>query len=307
MQTEHRRHESRNRLPSGWVQRLDCTLSAVPDRIVHSETSSATRKALYRHLRATRNPTEKEFRVLRHWALDTDSGVDEWRRKIAAGLLPAYAETRFREVLALVLHLAEDQSWGLREDVTWAVRDLFDLDFDAMCAVAADVCASGSDRAARAVAVGLARHCRQRLPEEAEPALQVMNSLAVRSDRYLRRNLGPFAVGDYLLCYYPAQTLRLVVQRWAGCSEQWVRWNAAMCFSTAEGAKHFEQAIGVLRGLANDPRRIVWRAAASAFLSVYRRTAGRPHGELSRWLRDPERQQAAAYVLSFLEGGSRAC
>jgi hypothetical protein len=294
-----------HRLPPAWKQRLDCELSVVPDRISYSETSSATRKALYRHLRAMMAPSEADFQVLRHWALGTDSEVDEWRRKIAAGLLPVYAATHYREVLHLVFHLADNQSWGLREDVTWAVRDLFDFDFDEMITVAADVCASGSDQAARAVAVGLARHCRLRLPEEAKPALSIMDSLASRSDKYVRKNLGPFAIGDYLLCYYPSQTLRLVTKKWAVDDDQWVRWNAAMCFSTAEAAKCFEDAMEVLRGLAADPRRTVWRAAASALLSLHRRTAGRPSSELARWLDDPDRRDAAACVLSLVERSSR--
>lgn len=275
-------------------------LSDVPNWISSTETTPSSRKALYARLRASIKTDDANFRLLTHWVLEPRNDQSLWPKKVACGVLPAFADSKFDEVVELVWKLAKDESWEVREDVTYAVRDFFDFDFARMYKRVWTICESGPDCVARAIAIGIARHCRHRVPAEAQPVLDLMSMLAYRSDQYVRKNLGPFAIGDYLYDYYPKETLERVLKDWIQKNEECVRWNAAMSFSTAVAARYFDEACFALDALATDPRLMVWRATASAMVSLYRRTGGRPHDIVMQWTRDERRRFAGEYVLSHV-------
>lgn len=279
---------------------LKCSLEDIPNIINYSDTNSAFRKKIYKTLRSSCKLTESEFRILKNWVLNGDNNEDCWPEKIACGVLPAFLEMKFDEVFDLIITLSESESWGMREDATWAIRDLFDFNFNIVYPKMYEIAKFGSDYAARGIAVGLARHCRNKKSEEATPVLEIMSIIAHRRDPYVRKNLGKFAIGDYLLSYYPEETLNYIFKKWIDNDSEYVRWNAAMSFSTSVASKFYDEACRALDLLAADPNRMVWRASASAMLALYRRTDGRPRYIIDQWVNDDKRKNAGNTVLKFV-------
>jgi 3-methyladenine DNA glycosylase AlkD len=116
---------------------------------------------------------------------------------------------------------------------------------------------------------------------------------------YVRKNLGPFAIGDGLLRCYPDLTLEHLA-RWAGSDDARVRWNVAMAFSTAEGARHVDAALPILERLAEDDRRFVWRAVANAMRNLGKRAPERAIPVLEEWLADEQKTLPAETALRYL-------
>ncbi|MEW5934280.1 MAG: hypothetical protein AB1816_11935, partial [Bacillota bacterium] len=104
---------------------------------------------------------------------------------------------------------------------------------------------------------------RTRRHEWAEPLLELVEPLLTDPHPYVRRNLGPFVIGDQLLRSYPAQTLARLY-RWAERPDAVTRWNVAMVFTSAEGRRHREAGMRILEILASDTRSPVARAVAAA-------------------------------------------
>ena len=86
----------------------------------------------------------------------------------------------------------------------------------------------------------------------------------------MRRNLGPFAIGDQLLRSYPQETLARL-EKWAKDPNEVVRWNVAMAFSSATGAKLAEQGLPLLRELEADESKFVARAAKASLRRMQKR------------------------------------
>jgi 3-methyladenine DNA glycosylase AlkC len=128
----------------------------------------------------------------------------------------------------------------------------------------------GDSRLRRAVVVAAKYAARSRRPERAEPLLDLIEPALRDHDQYVRRNLGPFAIGDQLLRSYPEATLARIGS-WANDPDENVRWNVAMTFTAASAAREAERALPLLRGLAEDPRRFVRRAAQSALRNIAKR------------------------------------
>ncbi len=86
----------------------------------------------------------------------------------------------------------------------------------------------------------------------------------------MRRNLGPFAIGDQILRSYPEATFARL-ERWAREPDQNVRWNVASTFTSASGARVAERAFGILAFLSTDTRPFVRRAVQAAVRNILKR------------------------------------
>jgi 3-methyladenine DNA glycosylase AlkC len=206
------------------------------------------------------------------------------------------------EVAEFVERLAEDPDWERREDAAWLLSELLLARFEAVYARCRRWVLHPSHSVRRAVAVAIKRTCKARIPAWGERFLDLLEPLLSDRAVYVRKNLGPFAIGDGLLRCYPELTLRRL-EAWAHRSDEETRWNVAMAFSTAEGARHVEAALPLLTLLAADERRFVWRAVASAMRNLGRRQSQAVRPVLNDWLKDERREQVAAVALSYLERG----
>jgi hypothetical protein len=104
---------------------------------------------------------------------------------------------------------------------------------------------------------------RTRKKEWAEPLLDLIEPALRDPDEYVRKSLGPFALGDQFVRSYPEATLaRLRI--WMRDENENVRWNVAMTFSAASGARIAQRAPDVLEFLAADERPFVRGAVRAA-------------------------------------------
>ena len=104
----------------------------------------------------------------------------------------------------------------------------------------------------------------------ARPGCSIIEPALHDRDQHVRRSVGPFAIGDQLLRSYPAETLARL-ERWAQDPDEIVRWNVAMAFSSAAGAKLAPQGLPTLTALTRDPSRSVARAANATLRRIQKR------------------------------------
>src|SRR2546428_285309 len=118
-------------------------------------------------------------------------------------------------------------------------------------------------RVRRAVVVGAKSAARTRRPEWAEPLLDLLEPALKDENEYVRKNLGPFTIGDQFLRSYPDATLARL-RKWMEDPDENVRWNVAMAFAAASGARLAQRAPDILDFLAKDERPLVRNAVRAA-------------------------------------------
>jgi 3-methyladenine DNA glycosylase AlkC len=255
-------------------------------------------KALEAVLRLGMTPDESH-----HWAnrlLDNDSAA---ARDLAAMLTVTFIAPLYtlQPVAAeeIILRIADDTHWEVREDADNVMLQIVKVDFTKAYNQLKKWATHPSENVRRAVVMTAKKAGRERRPEWACPLLDLLELLLNDRSAYVRKNLGPFAIGDGFLRYYPALTLQYLDQ-WSKMSDEQVRWNVAMVFSSAEAAKYIDAALPILERLASDERRFVWRAVASAMRNLGRRVPDRIIPVLERWLEDELRVRPAQIAFKYI-------
>lgn len=123
--------------------------------------------------------------------------------------------------------------------------------------------ASPSANLRRCVVIAVRKAGNLRKNEWAEPLLKLIKPLLTDKTVYVRKNLGPYAIGDGMLRCYPSLTLKYLRQ-WANSKDEGTLWNVAMSLASYGGNKNWHESMRILTKLAADDRRYVWRAVASA-------------------------------------------
>ena len=220
-------------------------------------------------------------------------------RQVACGLLPKAFPSDPKRALALLLQLADDSDWTVRESAGDACGKLLHVNFSAMMETLREWREHPSANVRRTVLVAAAKAAQSRRLEWAEPLLKLIEPLLSDRDPTLRRNLGPFALGSALLRHYPDMTFEYLV-KWSTTNDEQVLWNVAMAFSASGGPRLVKKALIVLRKLSLDERRYVWRAVASAMWKLGRKKPEIVRPELARWLEDERRVDVAREALKYL-------
>jgi len=114
----------------------------------------------------------------------------------------------------------------------------------------------------------------------------------------VRRNLGPYTIGDALLRADPKETLRSL-REWSRDRDPMVRWNVAMAFSSAIGSFHWPAAKSILERLAKGPEPLVRSAVAKAMRRCRQRYTDEVEATRLRWLKDRDRAATAVLVGSL--------
>jgi 3-methyladenine DNA glycosylase AlkC len=218
---------------------------------------------------------------------------------LTARLIPSLYAGYKPEVLEILARIADDPNWEVRESAAHVFLQLLKVDCNAAFSLLNEWVKHPSENIRRATAITIKKIGKECRPEWGAPLLDLIEPLLSDRSRYVCKNLGPFAIGDGLLRYYPQLTLERL-QHWSTWEDEQVRWNVAMVFSAAEGAKHLDKAINILDQLARDERRYVWRAVASAMRNLGRRSPERIQPVLERWMEDPLRSSAAQVALKYL-------
>jgi 3-methyladenine DNA glycosylase AlkC len=218
---------------------------------------------------------------------------------LAARLIPALYPHNRQEVREILARIADDPNWEVRESVAHVYLQLLKVDENAAFSLLNEWVKHPSENIRRAAAITIKKIGKERRTEWGTPLLDLIEPLLCDRSRYVCKNLGPFAIGDGLLRYYPQLTLERL-EHWSTWEDGQVLWNVAMVFSASEGAKHLDEAINILDRLARDERRYVWRSVASAMRNLGRRSPERIMPVLKRWLEDPMRSSPAQVALKYL-------
>jgi HEAT repeat protein len=216
-------------------------------------------------------------------------------RQVACLLLASYYPQDPARVLRAAEVLAEDPHWEVREAAGGLLGSLLDRDFDRMRSWLEELRSSRSENLRRAVVLAVKYAARRDKPERVPELLALVQPLLRDQEAYVRRNLGPYTIGDALLRVDPQQTLRSL-REWSRDRDPIVRWNVAMAFSSAIGSFHWPAAKSILERLAKGPEPLVRSAVAKAVRRSRQRYTEDVEATRLRWLKDRERAPTAELV-----------
>ncbi len=232
------------------------------------------------------------------------AGRQEWAARFsAAGFFAPFYAAHKKEVRRLLLQLADDENWGVREGAAIGWTRVLQDHFDEVYPLYQEGTRHPSENVRRAVVLAVMPVARdkQHGAERAAPCLRLLEPLLADRSKYVRKNLGPFAIGASILNHHPDLTFA-TLERWRDqYDDEQVRWNLAMALSSSGGVAHVERALDFLHTLADDQRRTVWRAVASAARALGKKRPEVVKPRLRRWLEDESRRQVAETALKYLE------
>lgn len=191
-------------------------------------------------------------------------------KEIAAYLLVETYEQDPIQVMEELVQLADDDDWEVREWVAGACGERLTGHFASFYPEMVKWTKKESGNVRRAAALAAKYACKTKNVDWAEPLFDLVEPLLFDRDPYVKKNLGPFTIGDAMLRAYPDETLERL-EKWIDWDNVHVRWNIAKVFSTAVGAKHSEKGLHILKVLLNDNRIEVKRAVKSAMNNLKKR------------------------------------
>lgn len=242
---------------------------------------------------------DDELERLWLWAVTLSNHENSHTRRYASRILLKLWEKDKNRAEQILTTLADDEHWLVREGAHSVWGELLKKHFQQVFPILETWTTRSSANLRRCVAIAVRSAGNLRKEEWAEPLIHLLEPLLSDKTAYVRKNLGPYAIGDGLLRCYPNFTLKHL-RGWADRRDEGTHWNVAMAFGSYGGNKNWREGIKILTKLATDKRRYVWRSVASALLYLARR-----HPEvqdtLKTWLKDPERAKVAETVLKYLE------
>jgi hypothetical protein len=198
-------------------------------------------------------------------------------------------------VLQTAEALADDAHWEVREAAAGLLGTLLDQDFARMRGWLETLRGSRSENLRRAVVLAVKYAARREHPERTRALLDLLSPLLRDESPYVRRNLGPFTLGDGLLRIDPRTTLAQL-RSWSRDRDPTVRWNVAMAFSSAIGSFHWPAARALLDRLARGPEPMVRMGVAKAVRRCRQRYPEEVEEVVRGWARDPDRAATAQLV-----------
>ncbi len=240
---------------------------------------------------------DNEKRMWR-WAADLASQENPHVRRYASKLLLNLWEEHRLRAEKWLKELADDEHWVVREDAHNAWGRLLGKHFEEIQPILQRWTRSSSANLRRCVAIAVRKAGNLKRVDLAEPLISLLEPLLSDKTPYVRKNLGPFAIGDGLLRCYPRVTIKYL-HKWTHREDEGTRWNVTMALASYGGNKNWQEGIKILGALATDERRYVWRAVASAMLYLARRQP-KIHDILKNWLKDSKRVKVAETALKYL-------
>nr|MDO8097686.1 hypothetical protein [Candidatus Njordarchaeota archaeon] len=233
------------------------------------------------------------------WVTKLSCDKNPFTRRYATLILFRLWEKDKNRVGKILESLADDEHWLVREYAHGVWGELLKKHFQQVFPLLRSWSSHSSANLRRCVAIAVRDAGNLRKEEWVEPLIQLLEPLLSDKTTYVRKNLGPYAIGDGLLRCYPDFTLKHL-RRWACRKDEGTRWNVAMAFASYGGNRNWQEGLEVLAMLASDKRRYVWRSVASALLYLARR-----HPEirntLKTWMKNPERVKVVDTVLKYLK------
>lgn len=219
-------------------------------------------------------------RISRHYSGNAERGYGiaihlcqsgNWTaEEVGAALLAPCYEVNPPAVASMLEKLADSSNWEVREWAASACGAVLTDHFDAFYPTLVAFAHHPSQNVRRAAALAAMYAGQSRNPAFADPLLNLLAILLPDPSKYVRDNLGPFAIGSSLIQCYPDKVLQRM-QEWVQWEDEQVRWNLAMVFSAAAGASYAPAAKEMLRVLEKDQRASVQKAVAKATSAIQKK------------------------------------
>ncbi len=233
------------------------------------------------------------------WAKRTLNQADFNANELGLVLLPDVYERNPKKAQQLLLQNADSANWAVREYAGVSVGRILNEHFDEFYPVLHTWVNHESENVRRAVVIATMEAAKVNQPNRGAKLLKLINPLMDDDSRYVRVNLGPFAISLALLKNYPELTLKFL-DKHAKRKNEFARWNVAMVWSAVGGRKYAADGARLLHDLAADERRFVWRAVASAAAKLGRAKPEVVKPLLKKWKADPARKHVAEVTERYL-------
>ncbi len=239
------------------------------------------------------------------WAVELAARPEPVAKEFALHLLALSLEgsdAHGKAVVGVLEACADDGNWEVRESAGGVLARFVVERPEAFRPLLRRWAHASSPNLRRAVVLAL-KYAVRDAPARAEEFLDLLEPLAADGDEYVRKNLGPFAVGDAMLRAAPEPTLKRL-DRWARSKDEWVRWNAASAFGAASARRHLARALPILRVAASDNRPMVARAVVRSLVNLAQEDRAAVVRAVGAWGEDEARRAAASAFQARLLGRS---
>jgi hypothetical protein len=226
-------------------------------------------------------------RVLWNWTRLSAARPETEAREMACALLDSFWQDHRKDVERLTLNLARDENESVRQYAAGTMARIVRGNFRLRLRNLQAWSRNPDPSVRRQVIIATVGVADPEFPERAKPLLDLLEPHLSDRDPYVRRNLGPFALGQGLLRAYPEATL-LRLKQWVHTEDEVVRWNIGIALAATVELQQWGAALEVLRVLAADHRRFVWGAASAALANLAIRRPDQIKPVLRRWMRDPK-------------------
>lgn len=233
------------------------------------------------------------------WAKQALNQADFNANELGLVLLPEVYTRDPKKAQQLLLRAADSPNWAVREYAGVSVGRVLNEHFDEVYPMLQTWVKHESENVRRAVVIATMEAAKQDHPKRGAKLLKLINPLMDDDARYVRVNLGPFAISLALLKNYPELTLKFL-DKHAQRNNEFARWNVAMVWSAVGGRKYAEDGVRLLHALAADERRFVWRAVASATAKLGKAKPEVIKPLLKKWKTDPARKHVAEVTERYL-------
>lgn len=185
-------------------------------------------------------------------------------RNIGTHLLVAGWPKHKKDVETLIKAAANDEEWIVREYAAGTFATLLAKDFLHFSKLYLKWVKTESVNVKRAIALAVKYESKLADPKKWKVYFSLINPLMAEEAEYIRKNLGPFAIGDGLLSRYSKEVLN-ACKKWSQSKNENVRWNTAMIFTAAAAKKYVKDGKAILKPLKEDSNTFVSKAATKAY------------------------------------------
>jgi len=282
-------------IESDSIEVLITALGAVARQRAQAETESVKAYLFQELIREIDRPAMR--RKVWSWIRLCAARPETEAREIACALLDTFWKDRRKDVERLTLNLARDENWEVRQYAASTMARIVRSNFRLYFRYLRRWSMHPDPSVRRQVIVAAAAVADPDHPEWAKPLLDLFGPHLSERDPFVRKNLGPFALGQGMLVAYPEATIERF-HEWVMTDNELILWNIGMAFTTAAAPLHWEGALEILRVLAADRRRFVWSVAAMALRNLAQHRPRPVQPVLKRWMDDPTLRVAVATALN---------
>jgi hypothetical protein len=153
-----------------------------------------------------------------------------------------------KDVEEHIKNAANDDDWIVREYAAGAFASLLEKDFTHFSKLYQHWIKTESVNVKRAIALAVKYESKSAEAKKWKIYFNLIDPLMSEEAEYIKKNLGPFAIGDGLLSRFSDQVLS-ACHKWAKSKNENVRWNTAMIFTAASARKFSKEAKPILKVL----------------------------------------------------------